>query len=591
MIKSSRIPSESPVAEVDFEEMIRAKNLAKAENEPAPAPLFESNTSSSDGPPVRPGIYGAQRPYNQLYEIQNETQFWNMYSLMDWFKSNVPILATIIKRTCMELFRYDIAIMPKFSYKCETCGHESQFYISECPHCGGVRLRRPDESQKEYLYHYNAAGERVSFIDEANLNGQSMLDVLWSFAESELLYNQGYILCVTGDILGEDGDMQNQVPLEFIAQDPKYVRYLYDDTGVPGRRFAFTYDQRDVLLDLDQDPEAVNDVTKEGKALIPALWQIGSQFGGNGRFMLYAAGEVFQDHWDSPAVIYGRPSWLDMEDELLIYHYQNKHNLKKYKFGYVRKILVLPGFNEGEGAIISKGIADVLSKNTNSIPIVCTPMPVPGVPQMDAQVLDLGVESSQDLMAVRDDITAKLCAHGCLPNILAGDVEASGGMNNESQQITIFDRYILGRYNKVDRALQWILHKISPKVTDWVLKLGRPSKADTDVKKMVDNVQVAQGMQSLGIPMGFLDGEFRYGEVSMEQVIQEQQLAQQGINPYKSQPRGPQGNPIPPEAGQMPGDGEGPPENGTARREDPDIDEMKNEEELTQREADDSSEI
>lgn len=586
MIRSSRKAYGTAVPAPDFKDIILERALAKAESEPPPAPLFESNTGK---PPVEPGIYGAKRPANQMYEIQNETQYWNMYCLMDWFRSNVPILATVIKRTCMELFRYEIAIKPRFAYKCETCGHETQFYVKKCSQCGGVRLRRPDESQKRYLDRFNQAGEKVSFIDEANFNGQSLLDVLWSFAESELLYNEGYILCVTGDVIDEEGNMQKQVPLEFIAQDPKYVRYLYDDTGTPGRRFAFTYDKRDILLDLDEDPDAVNDATREGKALVPALWQIGSTYGGNGRFMLYAAGEIFQDHWDSPALIYGRPSWLDLEDELLTYHYQNKHNLKKYKFGYVRKILVLPGFNEGEGAIISKGIADVLSKNTNSIPIVCTPMPAPGVPQMDAQVLDLGVESSQDLMAVRDDITAKICAHGCLPNILAGDVEASGGMNNESQQITIFDRYILGRYNKVDRALRWVKKKISPKITDWDLVLGRPSKAYTDTKRMIDQVQLAQAMMQAGIPTGFLDGEFRFGEVSMDQVMQEAEMKRQGLDPFK----GPSAtsSAIGPTDGLMPGDGEGPPEEGTARREDSDIDDVKNEEELTQREARDASEI
>ena len=43
--------------------------------------------------------------------------------------------------------------------------------------------------------------------------------------------------------------------------------------------------------------------------------------------------------------------------------------------------------------------------------------------------------------------------------------------------------------------------------------------------------------------------------------------------------------------GQMPGDGEGPPEIGTARREDPDIDEAKNDEEQTMHEADDAGQV
>ena len=592
MIRTSTKEFKAASDPPDYMEVIKQRALAKAEVEASipPTPLSESFTGSA---PLEHGIYGANRPVNQLYEVQNETQFWNMYTLMDWYRTNVPLLATIVKRTCMELFRYDITIEPRFAYKCEECGHEIQYFVKKCSRCGSVRLRRPDESQKEYFYHYNHAGERVSFVDEANFNGQSLLDVLWSFAESELLYNEGYLLCVTGDILDENGDMKKQVPLEFIAQDPKYVRYLYDDTGTPGRRYAFTYDARDTLLDLDQNPEAVNDVSREGKALVPALWQIGSQFGGTGQYMVYGAGELFHDHWDQPSLIYGRPSWLDMQDELLTYFYQNKHNLTKYKFGFVRKILILPGFNESEGAIISQGIADVLSKNTNSIPIVCTPMPAPGVPQMDAQVLDLGVESSQDLMAVRNDITNKLCAHGCLPNLLAGDVEASGGMNNESQQITIFDRYILGRYNRVDKALKWIQNKISTKVTDWKLVLGRPSKAFTDNKKLIDSIQIAQGMRSLGIPYGFLDGDFRFGEIPIEQIMQEAELRRQGLLRLDNDAISPNSdaNPIQPEDGMLPGDGEGPPEKGTLRREDPDVDETKNEEEQVQREAADAPEI
>lgn len=166
-------------------------------------------------------------------------------------------------------------------------------------------------------------------------------------------------------------------------------------------------------------------------------------------------------------------------------------------------------------------------------------------------------------------------------------------MNNESQQITIFDRYILGRYNRVDKALKWIQNKISTKVTDWKLVLGRPSKAFTDNKKLIDSIQIAQGMRSLGIPYGFLDGDFRFGEIPIEQIMQEAELRRQGLLRLDNDAISPNSdaNPIQPEDGMLPGDGEGPPEKGTLRREDPDVDETKNEEEQVQREAADAPEI
>lgn len=520
-------------------------------------------------------IGNAERPTNIWYRLNGQTTYWYMYAIMDWYKSEVSVLSTIISRSVSELFRYDLELKPKFALKCETCGYESQTIITECPSCHEHRLRKPDPSQKKYFVRANGR----SFIEEANDNGQSLKDVLKAYAESQWQNNQAYTICVTGDIYDkETGHLDRAIPLEFVAVDPKFVRYLYDDSGKPNNSFAFIREDRNSVINLIEDPDVINRVTAEGKELYPAAWQVGSNYGGTGKYWVYTQEEVYQDHWFRQSLTYGVPIWFDIEDDLLTYHFIEKHNLKKYKFGYVRKIVILPGFSDEDVEDITKGIQDILATNDNSIPIVCTPPQMQGVAEMRAQTLELGTESSADLMQIKDDIRDRLCAHGGVPNIFAGDVESSGGMNNESQQITVYDRYLMGPYSYVDRQCQWIMSWF-PKITDYELAVMRPSKAYTDTKRMIDRIQEAQLMKSLGYDIFFIDGEFRYSEEPVDQPMRRQQEAMQ-------QQMMAMGG-----MGLMPGDGEGPPEEGTARREDSDIDESKDEVDLAKREADEAPEM
>lgn len=560
-------------------------------------------------------IMNAERPSNLWYKVTDQTTYWYVYALMDWYRSEVSIFSTIILRSTTELLRHGITFRPRFARKCDECGYESQSVIRKCPVCGSYHMRMPDPTQKDYFRRPNGR----SFIDEANDNGQSLLDVVRAYTDSEYQNNQAYMLCVTGDFVDPmTGRLQRAFPLEFIAQDPKFVKNLFNDTGKPGVKWGFTRDNRNMLinlvaddevednrsamervLDLDMpevrnlgmgsmdgltyDDEVLDAYTRDGKELYPAYWQIGSSYGATGEYWLYTQEEVYQDQWFRPSLTYGMPIALDIEDDLLTYHYIEKHNLKKYKYGYVRSILFLPGFSDDDVEDITKGIKDILATNDNSIPIVCPPPQMPGTAEMKAQNLELGTESSQDLMIIKNDIRDRLTAIYGVPNLFAGDVEASGGMNNESQQITVFDRYLMDKYDRLDRLLGWFLSWF-PLITDWELVINRPSKAYTDAKRRLDKIQEAQLMKSLGFEIFMEDGEFRYSEEPMDQIDRREQKAM-----AKAQAE--QQAEVPPEDGMLPGDGEGPPERDSARRADDEIDESKNEVELSERESAEAAEV
>lgn len=453
----------------------------------------------------------AGRPSNMIYRMTNRSPWWSYYNLMDYYRSEVSILDTVIMRSVTEIFRYGIDFEPAFTVKCENCGSEYQNNVKVCPHCNSSKLRRPEEGQKDYF----VRPDGTSFLDEVNDNQQTLKDLMRMYGESEYQNNQAYLLCVTGDIINEDGQLQTSYPLEFICVDPKFVRYLYDETAEPGKTYGFTLDDRNSLIPLPNDPTAFNDRTEDGRIIYPAYWQVGDSYGGNGLYWTYTKDEVYQDHWFRQSMTYGIPHWLSIEDDLLTYHFIEKHNLKKYQYGYVRKIVILPGFDEEVVQDMARGIQDVLSKNDNSIPIVGLPPAPPGVTPQQASTLELGTENSSDLIQVKNDIRDRICAQAGVPNLFSGDVMGSGGLNNESQQITTFDRYLMDKYDYADRALDWILSWF-PKITDWKLRVVRPSKADVANKKMLEDIQVAQGMKNLGFQVVYTNGEFTYSEHPVE---------------------------------------------------------------------------
>lgn len=470
-------------------------------------------------------IVGAERPSNMWFRTNGQTQFWYQYALMDWYRSEVSVVSTAIHRSATELFRYGIELVPKFVKVCTQCGYECQTDIKQCPQCGSYGLRKPDYNQLKYFRRPNGK----SFLDEANDNGQSLKDVLRAYAESQFQNNQAYTICVTGDHIDpETGELLRSYPLEFVSIDPKFVRFLYDDTGKPGSKYAFVMEDRNTLITLGKGPDELdsdNFTDSEGRVLYPAAWQIGTNYGGTGKYWLYTLDEVYQDHWMRQTLLYGMPIWFDIEDDMLTYHYIEKHNLKKYKFGYVRKIVILPGFNDEDVEDITKGIQDVLATNDNSCPIVCTPPQMQGVAEQRAQTLELGTESSADLMQIKDDIRDRICAHIGIPNLFVGDVEQSGGMNNESQQITAYDRYLMDKYDYADRQLSWVM-SFFPMITDFVLTVTRPSKAASKQRQEMDEIQKAQGMMQLGFIPKYVDGHFIYPEISINQIQFEQQMQQ-----------------------------------------------------------------
>ena len=538
-------------------------------------------------------VGGGERPEDIYYRVTRQNNWWAAYTDMYKMFQENSLAFTLASRSATELTRFDIVWRPKFAKKCDVCGYESRTMIDKCPECGaeGAHLHRPDRKQLDLLKKPNGK----TWIEEANNSGWPLKELVKSFAFTQYQLNQAYFVCNTRTTYdAETGEAALTVPVEFLVIDPIRVQQLFDDSGEMGKTYGFTLDNRNKMLALNdpKDADEILRLNEEGKQIYPAAYKVGNNVGASGKYWLYTNQEVYQAHWFRPALTYGVPVWYSIWDDLRAWNSLEKHFFKKYFYGFTRKLMFIPGVQDDDIDEVTKGITDVLAKNDNSIPIICMPPVIGQTAEMRPYAIDLGTEDDRNALATKDNIMNRVCAFIGVPNIFAGDVEQSGGMNNESQQITVFDRFLTEKLAYIDDLLKRGFMCWFPGVTDWDLVMDRPTKSETDAKKRIDKIQEMTMMKQAGFLVEWVDGEFHYSQrpfdqqMMLEQAAAQKKQMQQQEQMMQMQMMQPQGDVGPEDNGILPHDGEGPPEKGSARRGDPEIDESKNEIEQSMREAD-----
>ena len=577
----------------------RKENKTEPIKRSAPSPIdvmSEMVMGTPIDPNVKPkkqrtfSVGGGERPEDIYYRVTRQNNWWAPYTDMYKMFQENSLAFTLASRSSVELTRFDIVLKPKFARKCDLCGYESQSIIDECPDCGAglEHLHKPDTKQKRLLMKPNGK----TWLEEANNSGQTLKEVIKSFAFTEYQLNQAYFVCNTRTTYdSETGEKAITVPVEFLSIDPIRVQQLFDDSGEIGTTYGFTMDNRNKMLNLksnkQSDIDEILNLNDEGKQIYAAAYKVGSNVGASGKYWLYTKEEVYQAHWFKPALTYGVPIWYSIWDDLRAWNALEKHFFKRYNYGVVRKLMFIPGVQDDDIDEVTKGITDTLAKNDNSVPIVCMPPVMGQTAEMRPYALDLGTEDVMAALAAKDNIMNRVCAFVGVPNLFAGDVEASGGMNNESQQIVAYDRYLMDKLAYIDDLLAKGFMCWFPGITDWELVMDRPTKSETDAKKRMAKIDEMLKMKQGGYLSEWLDGEFHYSRFPFDQqqmikqaAMQDQQMQQQMMMQQMQMM-------MPQQEGDGDhGGGEGPPEKGSARREDPDIDESKSEVEETKEEAD-----
>lgn len=187
------------------------------------------------------------------YRRQLLLDLWSLY--LTTAEVRGPI--TVIRN---EVFRRGLKWEPKFSKRCRGCGKEFEDIVEKCDECANTELDEPNEEQKERF---------DKFIEESNIFGQSLLEVLGGF-EDNLNWADDAFIYLSKEYIEKDGKISARVQ-EIRNLHPGMMDLDLDDEGRPHKKHFTCYLHREVL---ETKKGKCKECKKDGRDrdLVPVTW-------------------------------------------------------------------------------------------------------------------------------------------------------------------------------------------------------------------------------------------------------------------------------------------------------------------------------
>lgn len=433
---------------------------------------------------------------------------YNALELLDkayWLYHNVSIITDISKTITDEIFRNGLEWKDCFVQKCTKCGHLLMENADSCVICGNTELEEPDAKQR--LLYYRADG--TSYLDFANSFGQSMCAVLETMSMHIEIANRGVLLVTKHYVLDSVGEILLTIPDEIIALDPCYVQPVFNPrTGKLGdgsRTCICCRDRKKLsssqLFCPDCGKRTYEIIYKTNMPRSPERYFISGE-------LLMVSKYGYE--------LFGLPLVLNAEDDIILYYYLEKRPRLFYEKAKSPGILFIPTNNPQQLTGAWKSVSNDLEIDPYHFPVMGTPIDA----KNPAYFLKLMEDPSVDHITIKIDAMRRIGSlYGVAP-LWTNDTSTSGGLNNESQQLTISNRaFERGQRLFNDDVLPWLCEQFG--ITDYVLQLKPSEDADElrDAQLLsakLDNVQKAL---QVGLNVEWSDGEL---EISGTPKLQEQ---------------------------------------------------------------------
>ena len=422
-----------------------------------------------------------------------------------WMYHNVSIVADISKTITDEVFRNGLEWTKRFTKACSLCGYRIEEDADECPLCGSAELSEPDTRQQ--LLYYRANGK--SYLEKANNFGQSLTAVLETMSIHIEVANRGALLVTKSYILNADGSIRAAVPSEIVALDPRYVFPVFDPRSGrmgDGSRTCIHCRERKKLSETQLTCPDCGRKTYEilYKTRMP---QSPERYYINGEILM-----VSKYGYE----LFGFPLLLNAEDDVFLYYFLEKRPRLFYERAKSPGILFIPTNNPQQLGETWRAVSKDLEKDPYHFPVMGTPLEA----SKSAEFLKLMEDPSTDHIAIKTDALRRIGSlYGVAP-LWQNDTSTSGGLNNESQQLTISNRaFERGQRLFNDDVLPWLSLQLG--ISDYVLKL-KPSEDADELRDeqllsaKLDNVQKAL---QVGLTVEWKNGEL---EISGTPQLQEQ---------------------------------------------------------------------
>ncbi len=490
-------------------------------------------------------------------------------------------IRTAITHQRNEIFRRGFDWEQKYDFRCPQCNREytqieARKKEFKCEHrvkeddkkVVAVDMEVPDETQKE---------DFDKFIESCNYFGQSLETVFrecWDDInicdDAFIFVSKEYTSRRKEDENGEPTDEWeiNGKPMFIFRLDPVLVEFDLDQRGIPGMRHHICLMHRDNLLEVPPgegwELEWKGRCPECGLPTYPTQFKYNESYlqGGYGtaqaKVLYLTADEVIHWSYFTPSELYGYPPILSIYEKALTLIGMDRYI---YDYFYERKV--------PQGIISTvtddpKGIESVKSElqarmqqDPHYIPWISVSAKT-GAGKTEfvrfAYTLD-----ELNYLPVRDEIRERISGIYGVSSIWMSSTTASGGLNNEQQQLTVMSRVVEGAqrvfHEQVFPAL--MLHF---GITDWELKLATPEEESelAEIEIMTSRAIWAQTLQAMGFGVEYDQDTDTY-TITGKVPSMAEQMQQQAEMGAIDQEGGPEGGGGPP----MPGSGEpegGPPQ-------------------------------
>ena len=378
-------------------------------------------------------------------------------------------------------FREGILIEPNFLKKCFICQSEYDHIIKECEtaNCGGL-LREPDINEKIYC---------EDLLKLRNQNRQKLEDVLKEISVDHDIADDGWLVArnIYQELNGEIIDFET---VEFWRIHPGNAAFSTSKAERIGEYEYTCLYHRDFFSNRPYDKCAEAGC---GRILHPV---IAVRFYNQDIEMRYIKEEVFHGSEYNPTAIYGFPPALTMWYNLVLTQAQEKYMADYYvEKKWPTAAILIPAKKRDSAELFKERLDQATNKNDQARPVFRFDPDSKHKPEV-LRLTDTPQE--MEFIAVREESRMRMAAFWGISPIFNADVQASGGLNNESKQLTVMGWATETKQKAIRNCYLDPLIEVH-KIKDWHFEMGKIEEEDAAAEVQLDTLkaQYAQLMMAL----------------------------------------------------------------------------------------------
>lgn len=382
-------------------------------------------------------------------------------------------------------FREGINVEPNFAVKCMLCDTEYEKKIDKCEKCGaGVRYPDPDEE---------SIAKQILKLKNANF--QTLQDVLEEISVDHDVTDDGWL--VSRNVYQElNGQIVDYEITEFWRVHPGNAAYSMSSAGRIGE-FEYTcIYHRD---NYSNDPFLKCAVCNRILHKVIAV-----RYKDQDIVMRYIEPEIYHGSEYNPTAIYGFPPALTMWYDLVLTAAQTKYMADYYvEKKWPSAALFVPAKQRKSAEAFRDRLDAEVNRDVQGRPVFRFDPDSKHKPEV-LRMTDTPQE--MEFIAVREESRMRMAAFWGISPIFNADVQASGGMNNESRQITVQS---WATETKQRSMRKYYLDRICDNkgIQDWHFELGQIEEEDEAAEVQLDllKAQYATTMVSMGFDVDLDD--------------------------------------------------------------------------------------